>query len=286
MADSVAVQMAQGAPTFGNVLKSIGEGVVVSQQKLDQSIVDTVTTLNGTKIKVATDVVVALGDDGLPLPPTDASVKYQEVSVLNYTMPTVHEWKHVAISMDLTLSHVSTETGLNFNQTQWSGGTEGYGLFFGYVGWFSASWHEQEIEQKYNYKNEADWARGQVRLDAQLGPRRTTKLPVAASVSVGPTIIILPGPVVDVTTGSVLTGRSMDLKVKLLKKDGGANPGKTPVVNAGGFRVEYVQATTDSLGEAKYTIKRDISSPAFAQPRRSTISVTLGDIVKTLDITL
>ena len=293
MPNTVAQQMQDNAPTFGNVLKSVGEGVVASQKKLDASIVDTITKLNDTKITVVTDVVMALDDDGRPIVDAD-NLKTKDVSVLNYFMPTVHEWKHVALSMDLTLSHMDEQYGMTFEESQFSGNEGGVGLFLGYVGWFQMGGSFESFSEDVNVQREADWARGQVRLDAQLSPRRTTKFPVAAQVTLGPQINLIPGPITEKKENNVLKGRSMDLIVRILKVDGSANPNLTPVVTAGGFMVappaadaEYPSpGVTNASGQTKYTVTRNFSSPSFAQPIKTKISVRLNDMTKTLDIVL
>src|SRR5262249_16085384 len=64
----VAGQLADSAPTFGNLLRSIGDGVASSQSALDKGVIDTVKTLNDAKITLVTDVIEQLDDDGLPDP--------------------------------------------------------------------------------------------------------------------------------------------------------------------------------------------------------------------------
>mgnify|MGYP006189486789 CR=1 FL=1 len=64
----VSGELAQIAPSFGDILASIGRGVADSQTALDRGLVSTATTLSQANITVVTDVVQELNDDGLPVP--------------------------------------------------------------------------------------------------------------------------------------------------------------------------------------------------------------------------
>ena len=90
------------APTFGQVLSSVGTGIADSQTALDKGVIDTVNTLAGKKITVVTDVIQHLNDDGEPVP-ADTELISTDLSVLSFFMPTIHEWKRVAVSMDLSV---------------------------------------------------------------------------------------------------------------------------------------------------------------------------------------
>ena len=104
VADTVAGKLDAIAPTFGEILKSVGTGVAKAQRALDDSVRDTVKKLSDTKIDVITDVIQRIDDDtGLPLEPTDDDLIKQKLSVLNFITPSVQEWKYVALSMDMSV---------------------------------------------------------------------------------------------------------------------------------------------------------------------------------------
>jgi hypothetical protein len=289
---NIPQMMDDTAPTFGNVLKAIGLGVATSQEALDKGIIETVNTLNGTKITVVTDVVLKLDDDGMPIVSDDDLVS-QEVSVLNYVTPTIHEWKHVALSMDLSMSSVSEERGIEFTREQRVITNHNYGLFWGFFGWTDTD--DQTTTSTYNQqtKREVDWESGQVRLDAMLGPRTTTKFPVPAQVSTGPQIFLNTGALVETKdTHGVVTDRSLDILLKIIKADGSVNPNVGPLaVNAGVLLVSaadtdgYTAGQTNAEGKAKFTLSRKIFG-GFGQPYRTKVTVTWNDIVRTLEVVL
>ena len=104
-----------------------------SQAALDQGVIDTVNTLGNTNITVVTDVIQHLNDDGEPDPALTELVT-TDLSVLNFFTPTIHEWKRVALSMDLSVGAFSESDGLTFNAEQSGGGVGGVGLFWGFLG--------------------------------------------------------------------------------------------------------------------------------------------------------
>ena len=186
------------APTFGNVLNSIGIGVATSQEALDQGLVEVATTLSETKIDLVTQVIQELDEDGLPIPPVDDSnLRKQNVSLINFVNPQAHQWQHVALSMDLSVGEMDNETGMKFNAQQTNSSVSGTGLLWGFIGWFQHSNSSRERSVERSTDQEAAWARGQVRMDALLTPRRTGKFPVPAEVSIGPQIAIGLGGVVE-----------------------------------------------------------------------------------------
>jgi len=288
----VSGQISEAAPTFGNLLSSVGNSVAISQELLDKSIVETVNALSATTIDVITEVVLQLDDDGMPMTPTSDDLKTSKVSVINYFWPTVHEWKKVALSMDLSVSSFHSEHGMTFYKKQRSSETHAVGLFWGFVGWL-----DTDDQTKTNYSSRSstydqDWANGQIRMDAQLGPRRTTKFPTPTQVSVGPQVFITPGAITEKKTGQVITERTSDLYIKVLKADGANNPQKQITVTAGSFMVEpvdtdgYVAGETNNDGEAKFTITRLTPGNSALYTAKATVTVKFGDIEKTTVIVL
>jgi hypothetical protein len=273
------------APTFGNVLKSIGQGVASSQIALDQGVIQTVKDLNDIKITVVTDIVLKLNDDGIPIA-TDEDLLTQEVSVLNYVAPTVHEWKHVALSMDLSISSISEDRGIEFSREQKTNVTN-TGLLWGFIGWTKTDDKITKTTSTQQTTREVEWISGQVRLDAMLSPRDTTKFPVPAQVSTGPQIFINPGSVVETKDS-----RSLDLLLKIIKGDGSINPGAGPInVDAGMLQVSaastdgYTPGETNADGKAKFTLSRKIYG-GFSQPYRVQVAIRWNDIVRNMEVVL
>ena len=288
---NVTSEFATIAPSFGDVLMSVGTAVAASQEALDKSVVEMARELSATKIRVVTDVIEKLNDDGLPDVSQTQLVSHQ-LSLVNYVSPTVHEWKHVAVSMDLTVGEVDSQYGFTFKQKQRSINAGG-SLSWNFSGWFRGGYSQSSTETNYESSYESDWASGQVRVDALMAPRRTGKLPVGATFTVGPQIYIAQGTVNQQRNGQdVVTQRSVDLTVEVRKADGALLSGKPLVVESDLFGISFSSAspfngsTTNTDGKVKVTITRLIPSDKFQNFVRGRVTVRLGSIEKTIGIVL
>lgn len=286
----VSGQLGDMAPTFGNILSSVGLGVANSQAALDKGVVDTVKKLADTTITVVTEVVEELNDDGLPDLNATQLVS-QELSVLNFVTPTVHEWKHVALSMDMSVGAMDDEAGVTYSVNSTSRSSGSVGAFFGMIGVGYMTTNQSYGSMMANSEREGQWSEGVVQLDATLGPRRTGKFPVPASVSTGPQIFFSQGTVVETKVDNAVTERSIDVIINVRKASGDANPGRDILLDAGGLLPSFSTtppfsgSTTNSDGQCKVTLHRPIT-PGFAQAGKRTITVSLGAISKRFDIVI
>ncbi|HEV7473878.1 MAG TPA: hypothetical protein VGN90_07505 [Pyrinomonadaceae bacterium] len=280
------------APTFGDVLLSIGTGIADSQAELDRGVVDTAQQLSNTKIDVITDVIQRLDDDGLPDVEATELI-HNKISLINFVNPTVHEWKHVSLSMDLSVGAIDKESGMSFSAKQTSDGTHLYGLFWGFLGWFDTDSQSQDQMDSSHSRQEVDFATGQVRMDALLAPRRTTKFPIPAQITIGPSITFSQGSVQGISTNGVVTGRSLDVLISVRKADGSGNPNIPLEAETDRFAFSWITAPpfpqgsqTNADGLAKLQITRDIPNPAFARPTKVKLSVRFGAVTKDLEVIL
>lgn len=285
-------QMIASAPTFGALLRSIGSAVAESQSSLDQAMVENVQALSNTKITVVTDVITRLDDDGMPKPPPDSVDERKkdlittEVSVLNYFMPTVHEWRRVALSMDLVVARFSSKDAFTFERKQ--GGTSSASGFWGFLNWFGNSGGSAVTDSSSSVtQRETDFTQGEVRMDALLAPRRTQSFKPPINVTNGPQIFVAQGETRPITTDGKTTGRETDLLVHVIKPNGANNPAKDIKVEANGLLITFATgSTTDADGRLKLTLKRSFPSPLFGTPTRYTVTLILGQVRQTVAITL
>ncbi len=284
----VTDELAQAVPSFGEVLLSVGSGVAASQAALDKGVVDTAKTLSETKIEVVTEVIQELDEDGLPDPDSTQLVS-RELSVLNFLNPTVHEWEDVRLSMDLAVGEIDSETGITFNRVQTQ--TDFSGGHWGFAGWFDLDFSATHTYASSEREVEADWARGQVRLDANLAPRETRAFPVPAEVTIGPQIYFSQGSTTDVSTASG-DERQVELRIRVLKASGDSNPAKIVEIDTGNLVPEFIDdgtfygQTTNNDGEIKVLLKRPVFGGASLRSRRTTVRASLGDISKTTTVVI
>jgi hypothetical protein len=286
-ANPVTGQLNAMAPTFANVLRSIGEGVASSQATMDKGLKDTIEKLKGTKIKVVTQVVQELDDDGLPREEgPDLVVKEQ--SLINFVEPNQQVWRSIKLSMDMTVSDVSTEHGMTFKRDQTSVVSHGHSMPWGFGNWFSVSGYGTHAEQTSTNTSNTTWSSGQVRLDAQLESRHADRLPVGVEVEIGPKIYFSQGPVRE-TRGKTSTRREVDVAVQVQQASAAVNPDVRLVMTCTQLSASFSGETgskTDENGNAVITVTREVPTGAPPVPLTGTITVRLGDIVRTLDITL
>lgn len=290
LAADVSGQLQAVAPTFGSVLSSIGIGVADSQTALDKGVVDTVNELSDTNITVVTDVIQHLDDDGLPDTSLTELVS-TDLSVLNFFMPTVHEWKRVAISMDLSVGAFSETDGVQFNAEQQGGGVGGAGLFWGFVGVSETTSYDNDQMGSRTHQQEASWSAGEVRLDATLGPRTTGTLPVASQVSVGPQIVFSQGATKEVAVAGAGVNRSVDVLITVLKAAGDPNPTKPVTVTVAGLRTAFSSTApftgnvTNPNGQLMLTVTRNVPN-AGAGAINATLIARLGAFTQSYNLTI
>jgi hypothetical protein len=278
------------APTFGQVLSSIGIGVADSQTALDKGVIDTVNALATKKIKVVTDVVQHLDDDGEPVP-ANTEVLSTDLSVLSFFMPTIHEWQRVAISMDLSVGAFSETDGMNFKARQHGSGLGMVGLFWGFIGVGEIHDYDHVQNVTTSHQQESSWSSGEVRLDATLGPRQTNSIPAPTQVSVGPQMVFSQGAVTETPVAGAGVNRSVDVTITLLTKAGARNPGLGIALDAAGLRVSFsatapfTGATTNAQGQIMATVTRNVPNSG-AGPVRATLVARLGHFNQTYTLTI
>lgn len=274
------------APTFANVLLSIGAGVAESQAALDKGLIETVTKLRDTKIKVVTEVVQELDDDGLPRA-TGPELVTEELSLINYVAPSQQVWKNVTLSMDMSVSEISAENGMTFSQDQTTASGRG-NSFWGFYGWFDVAANRNSYDQTQRSEYETTWSSGQVRLDATLESRHTEKLPVGVELEIGPKIYFSQGALRESTAAKV-TRRSVDVRIQVQKASAAVNPAATIVTSCTGLAWSYATgytSTTNALGETVVTLTRDVPAGAPVVPVKGKLTVKLGEIVRDFEVTL
>ena len=287
----VSGELAELAPSFGDILASIGRGVADSQTALDRGLVDTATTLSQSTITVVTDVVQELNDDGLPVPSATQLVT-ENVSLINFVRPTAHQWSHIALRMDMTVGAVDNERGISVNSKTKSARATNVGLFFGFLGIGVSSFKERSTFRSEESDFESNWAEGRVLMDALLQPRNVEGFDPPAEVSIGPQIFMALGSVQETLNSGVVIARATDIVITVRKANGAVNPSVMIDVDPGPFDLSFATAdgftgnTTNAAGQCRITLSRNIPSPLFQRRVRGTVTATLGQIERSTTVSL
>ncbi len=291
----VTNELTSAGPAFGDVLMAIGGAVARSQAALDKGMVETAKRLSATKITVVTDVIQKLDDDGRPVA-DDTDLITADVSLINFVTPTVHEWEHVAVSMDLEVGEFDIEQGVRFSRSQSS--SSSFGVKRSLLGIIplnlagASSDNSRSSLGTSRTDFEADFATGQVRLDAQLSPRRTTKFPVPAEVTIGPSIYFAQGTITETKSQGIVTQRAMELTITVRKASGDVNPNVPLEIDADAFRISFATgggfngSTTNAQGQVKVTLTRDIPNVRFLRPTGQRITARLGQVSNSVVVNL
>jgi hypothetical protein len=259
--------------------------VAISQAALDEAAIETARKLSATKLDVAVVVRQGLGDDGNLK--GDPVVETRRLSLSNYILPTLHQWQHVALSMDLTVSELDATSGVKVR----SGGASAR-LSAG-VGSFSAAGEFNYSSLNAESRLRSDFANGTIRLDALLGPRDEFRFPEVADYAIGPqlrvTQVATSGKEVPAAgmVGRKAPHRTVTLTVSLFKSDGTPLTGKSIDVRVPpDLRrrlVTFVGGTVPAVDPIELVLDEKFL-PEPAQTHR--VSLKFGDLTKVVDVTL
>jgi hypothetical protein len=197
----------------------------------------------------------------------------------------------VALSLDMNVGAMDNETGMSFSVQRDSTKAGNAGLFFGLlgVGYLSSSSDFRSVNSSSH--REAQWSNGSVQLDATLAPRRTTKFPVPASVSIGPQLFVSQGAVTETKVGNVVTERSVDVLISVRKASGAVNPSKNIELDAAGLlpsfssTAPFTGTSTNADGQCKVSLRRPITA-GFGNPAKRSLTLRLGDLSKRFDLVI
>ncbi|MDP9193146.1 MAG: hypothetical protein M3P06_15720 [Acidobacteriota bacterium] len=283
--DTVNKQLAQGIPAFGNVLMAVGLGVGNSQKALDASAIAAIKKLNDKKIKVVTQVVQELNEDG-QFDATNTQLITNEVSVLTYARPASHRWSNVRVSMDLEVGKFHAEQGLEFNTAQQSTSVGG-AFTWGFGGWFDVRHSRSSVAVDTRAEQEVAWSSGQCRIDAVLEGVRSKDLPVAAQITSGPQIYFSQGPVTEVREDERLVARTTVVNIDVRRSDGRPNAGRNIEIDAGSLLPSFTggsSVTDENNGRVVVTLRRELGGAAGF--RRFNVTASFNKIRRTFAITL
>lgn len=278
----VTPELTRDAQSFGDVLSAIGNAVVVSQAALDDAAIESAKQLSQTKLDVTVAIHQDLDDDGNLS--GDPQLDTRTLSLSTFILPTLHQWQHVAVSMDLTVSALDATAGLKVK----SGGASAS------VGWsgagFSAgaAFNYSSIDVESRFK--ADFSQGAVRLDALLGPREEFRFPEINEFAVGPQILVTQAvtstPAVTVPTATPAT-RKVTLTVKLRNTMGHEITGKSIDVRLPADLRRRMQNWTSGMSATANPIVFDLAPAAVAQPAQTyRVELKYGDLSKIVDVTV
>jgi hypothetical protein len=283
-------ELARGGQAFGDVLKAIGHAVVVSQAALDDAAIESAKMLSQTKLKVTVAVRQELDDSGDIPDGVGPELDERTLSLSNFILPTLHQWQHVAVSMDLTVGEIDATSGLKVK----TGGVS-VGASVG-AGGFSAAGEFNYSSLNAESRFRSDFSEGSVRFDALLGPREEFRFPEIADFAIGPQILVTQEasvvPKVPANPPTVLkeipASRKVTLTVKMQKQTGEALTGKQVDVRLPPEMRRRLTGTIPSgMKATSAPIVLDLNPDFASDPVQSfRVQLKYGDLTKFVDVAI
>jgi hypothetical protein len=289
-------ELARGGQTFGDVLKAIGHAVVVSQAALDDAAIESAKMLSQTKLKVTVAVRQELNDGGDIPDGVGPQLDERTLSLSSFILPTLHQWQHVAVSMDLTVGEIDATSGLKVK----TGGVS-VGASVG-AGGFSAAGEFNYSSLNAESRFRSDFSEGSVRFDALLGPREEFRFPEIADFAIGPQILVtqdaavVPAvPKIPATTNptvpevpAIPASRKVTLTIKMMNQKGAALTGKDIDVRLPPeMRRRLTGIIPSGLKPTSAPIVLDLNPNFASDPTQSfRIQLKYGDLTKFVDVTI
>ena len=255
---SISDELKRASMGFGEMITQVGAGIADTTRELTKTGTAAISALASTTVKVIAAEEIIYNDDGIITGHTAFS---QQLPLINFVDPVIYQWTHVRIQGVFFARELSTATSDSYEQHRSHESSSQGGLFvifggghnrFSYSGSYgtSQSQHDQ------------DTSVGVMRLNALLEPRRDIGVPKPTQVTVGPSIAILQGPVVDVKTADVVIARTMEVVLEFRKSNGTPIAGKTLSIETPGLAWNYkTTAPTDTAGQVIIVLRRELPDP-------------------------
>jgi hypothetical protein len=214
----VTPQLREAAPAFGDVLRSIGHAVAVTQTALDDTALDSLKTLAAQKVDVPMLVEQTLTDDGIP-----SSVKITTASMplTSIVSPSMQQVDQMTLRMDMHVQSFDATSGIKFNQNLASAGASYSRGSFG----FALSMSNTNVNAQFS--NMSDFSSGSVMMSMDIVDRTGFQIPTPLEYGIGANLLVR---LTDVKQTTVTTGtvpntvttitRTAVLAVKEVKRDG------------------------------------------------------------------
>jgi hypothetical protein len=268
-------QLQAAAPIFGDVLRSIGAAVAVTQTALDDTALESLKTLAGQKVDVPMLIEQTLLDDGTPdISPGGVKITTASMPLTSIVTPSMQQVDQMTLRMDMSVASFDATSGIKFNQNM-AGAGVGYSR--GSFG-FALSMSNTNVNAQFS--NMSDYSSGSVLMSMDIVDRTGFQIPTPLEYGIGANLLVrLTGIAQTSAAGAQTTPpappnpptitRTATLTVSEVKRDGSVAalnsgqydvivpPGLLPVESASGgtLTISYNPAKpTDPYVERKGTI--------------------------------
>lgn len=264
----VTPKLIKAAPAFGDVLRSIGHAVAVTQTALDETALESLKTLSAQQVEVPVLVEQTLDNNGIPLRVT---IKTARVPLTSIVTPSMQQVDQMTFRMDMQVQSFDATSGIKFNQNMASAGVSYSRHSFG----FAVAMNNTNVNAQFS--NMSDFSSGSVMVSMDIVDRTGFQIPTPLEYGIGANLLVrLKSITQAATTNPVGVNRDVVLTVKLVK----ASDGSVVPLSTGQYDVTAppgLLPDTSTAGELKIT--RFCATGAEPYLERE-IYVTFGQLIK------
>jgi hypothetical protein len=263
----VTSKMLKAASAFGDVLRSIGHAVAVTQTALDETALESLKTLAGQQVDVPVLIEQTLNNDGEP---ESVEIITAPMPLTSIITPSMQQVDQMTLRMDMRVESFSAASGIKFNQNMASAGVSYSRHSFG----FAVAMNNTNVNAQFS--NMSDFSSGSVMMSMDIVDRTGFTIPKPLEYGIGANVLLRLISI-DQTEADDGFERIAIVGVKLVKDDGSVQElsGYTPTLPAG------LMPNTTTAGELKITRVCATAAEPYLDRK---ISVTLGQLTKEINL--
>jgi hypothetical protein len=275
----ITAQLQESAPAFGDVLRSIGHAVAVTQTALDDTALESLKALAGQQVQVPVLIEQNLNDDGTPdTTPGGVVITSVPMPLTSIINPSMQQVNQMTLRMDMRVQSFDATSGIKFNQNIASAGVSYSRGNFG----FAMSMANTNVNAQFS--NMSDFASGSVMMSMDIGDRTGFQIPTPLEYGIGASLLVRLKKVSQVTVPGAtaddpaVTTRTAEILVKRVSKDGSVSD-----LDDGEYEVTVPPGLLfDTATKGTLKISRDCSKADPYLERK--IPVMLGQLNKEVTV--
>lgn len=265
----VTPKMAKAASAFGDVLRSIGHAVAVTQTALDETALESLKTLAGQQVDVPVLIEQTLNDNGEP---ESVEIITAPMPLTSIITPSMQQVDQMTLRMDMRVESFSAASGIKFNQNIASAGVSYSGHSFG----FAVAMNNTNVNAQFS--NMSDFSSGSVMMSMDIVDRTGFTIPKPLEYGIGANVLLRLKEIKQSAAANPDDGfeRVAKVGVKLVQETGSVVDlsGYSPTLPPG------LMPDTNTAGELKITRLCATASEPYLDRK---IYVTHGQLTKEIN---
>jgi hypothetical protein len=279
---SVSDELARAGIGLGDLVQNTGQAVAATQNKLNATSAETATALATTLVDVIA-VQESVYDDQGNL--AEAKSHMMKLPLINFIDPVFYEWSQVRLQGQFTAREFADAASSKSFRYQSSDklGQAGLLVFLG-GGYNQLKFQHDSTEM--TSESTSDISYGNIRMMAELKPRRDVSVPKPRQIMQGPRLAILQGEITDVLDGALLKARTMSLLIEYRRRTGEPIAGKAISIETEGVAWSFADGSvTDADGRVEITLRREfLEEGVDTSPQDFVVSARIGIVQNNMSV--